>query len=154
MRKDQPEMEVRLAGTNALLNALEFVRTNFDNEAERNYIMQTICETTQAEVKDCAAELGMADQHKVVISHKVLDFGQVCVNSVCARSLSFSNDLTRTVQVSLGKLEPELSRSSPASQVIPAGALAGFDVYFTSGAVQSFNNGLTLLRTRSSGQST
>mgnify|MGYP002837003353 CR=1 FL=1 len=52
MRKDQPEMEVRLAGTNALLNALEFVRTNFDNEAERNYIMQTICETTQAEVKE------------------------------------------------------------------------------------------------------
>ena len=65
--------------------------------------------STQAEVRDCAAELSMADQHKVVVSHKVLDFGQVCVNSVCARSLSFSNDLTRTVQVSLGKLEPELS---------------------------------------------
>ena len=43
---------MRLAGTQALLNALEFVKTNFDKEAERNYIMQTICEGTQCERKE------------------------------------------------------------------------------------------------------
>ncbi len=56
MRKENP-VEIRKAGTDALLNALDFVKTNFDNEAERNYIMQTVCETTQAESDElrCAA---------------------------------------------------------------------------------------------------
>ena len=40
MQKDQPDMEVRLAATQALYNALEFASTNFANAAERNYLMQ------------------------------------------------------------------------------------------------------------------
>ena len=52
MRKEEPNLDVRLAGTTALLNALEFVKTNFDTEAERNYIMQTVCEGTQCERKE------------------------------------------------------------------------------------------------------
>merc|ERR1719238_2714533 len=52
MRKEEPNLDVRLAGTNALFNALEFVKVNFENEQERNYIMQTVCEGTQAERKD------------------------------------------------------------------------------------------------------
>jgi len=47
MRPEQKE-DVRLAATQAMLNALEFVKTNFEAEQERNYIMQTVCETTQA----------------------------------------------------------------------------------------------------------
>jgi len=45
-------VEVRIAATTALLNALEFVQSNFENEMERNYIMQTVCETTQAQPPD------------------------------------------------------------------------------------------------------
>lgn len=52
MRKEETNQDVRLAGTTALLNALEFVKSNFEKEHERNYIMQTVCETTQAERKD------------------------------------------------------------------------------------------------------
>ena len=53
MRETEPEqIDVRIAGTKALLNALEFVKRNFENETERNYIMQTVCETTQAESKE------------------------------------------------------------------------------------------------------
>ena len=48
MRQEQPNQAVRLAATNAMRNALEFVKANFENEQERNYIMQTVCETTQA----------------------------------------------------------------------------------------------------------
>lgn len=48
MRKEEQNNEVRLAGTTALLNALEFVRANFEKEMERNYIMQIVCEATQA----------------------------------------------------------------------------------------------------------
>ena len=52
MRKEETDPDTRLAGTQALYNALAFVKKNFDNETERNYIMQTVCEGTQAERKD------------------------------------------------------------------------------------------------------
>ncbi|RAL59062.1 hypothetical protein DID88_008980 [Monilinia fructigena] len=47
-RKEEPNLEVRLAAIDALGNSLEFVDSNFKNEGERNYIMQVICEATQA----------------------------------------------------------------------------------------------------------
>eukprot|EP00232_Nephroselmis_pyriformis_P010626 CAMPEP_0182887156 /NCGR_PEP_ID=MMETSP0034_2-20130328/20649_1 /TAXON_ID=156128 /ORGANISM="Nephroselmis pyriformis, Strain CCMP717" /LENGTH=872 /DNA_ID=CAMNT_0025020509 /DNA_START=157 /DNA_END=2772 /DNA_ORIENTATION=- len=46
IRKEEPDNNVRLAATNALLNALEFSATNFENEYERNYIMTVTCEAT------------------------------------------------------------------------------------------------------------
>ena len=52
MRKEEADPDTRLAGTQALYNALAFVKKNFDNETERNYIKQTVCETTQAERSD------------------------------------------------------------------------------------------------------
>jgi importin subunit beta-1 len=48
-RKEETNVEVRLAAISALGDSLEFVRENFKNEGERNYIMQVICEATQAE---------------------------------------------------------------------------------------------------------
>ncbi|KHJ35862.1 putative importin beta-1 subunit [Erysiphe necator] len=47
-RKEEPNQEVRLAAIHALGDSLEFVDSNFKNEGERNYIMQVICEATQA----------------------------------------------------------------------------------------------------------
>eukprot|EP01114_Cavostelium_apophysatum_P022766 TRINITY_DN834_c0_g1_i1.p1 TRINITY_DN834_c0_g1~~TRINITY_DN834_c0_g1_i1.p1 ORF type:complete len:849 (-),score=280.63 TRINITY_DN834_c0_g1_i1:274-2820(-) len=40
--------DVKFAGCNALFNALEFVRANFDKEVERNYIMTVICEAASS----------------------------------------------------------------------------------------------------------
>ncbi|GAB7351689.1 hypothetical protein MBLNU459_g2284t1 [Dothideomycetes sp. NU459] len=48
-RKEEPSADVRNAAITALGDSLEFVRTNFENEGERNYIMQVICEATQAD---------------------------------------------------------------------------------------------------------
>ena len=48
-RKEEPNHEVRFAALSALGDAIEFIRTNFDNEGERNYIMQVVCEATQAQ---------------------------------------------------------------------------------------------------------
>lgn len=42
-------MDIRFAAINALSDAVDFVRTNMDNEGERNYIMQVVCEATQAD---------------------------------------------------------------------------------------------------------
>jgi importin subunit beta-1 len=48
-RKEEPNNDVRNAALSALGDATEFIRTNFDNEGERNYIMQVICESTQSD---------------------------------------------------------------------------------------------------------
>jgi importin subunit beta-1 len=47
-RKEEENINVRNAAITALSDSLEFVRSNFENEGERNYIMQVICEATQA----------------------------------------------------------------------------------------------------------
>lgn len=46
MGQAEPIAETRLAATQALSNAIEFASTNFDNENERNYIMQVVCQGT------------------------------------------------------------------------------------------------------------
>ncbi|KAM3509372.1 hypothetical protein MY10362_000611 [Beauveria mimosiformis] len=47
-RKEEANPEVRLAAITALSDSLEFVHNNFKHEGERNYIMQVVCEATQA----------------------------------------------------------------------------------------------------------
>ena len=47
-RKEETNLEVRNSAIIALGDCLDFVRTNFDNEGERNYIMQVVCEATQS----------------------------------------------------------------------------------------------------------
>ncbi|KAK6346252.1 karyopherin beta [Orbilia blumenaviensis] len=47
-RKEEPNNEVRYAAMRALSESLEFVRSNFETEGERNYIMQVVCEATQS----------------------------------------------------------------------------------------------------------
>lgn len=49
MRKEEQNLHVKLAATNAMLDTLEFSKDNFDQETERNFIMQVICEATQVE---------------------------------------------------------------------------------------------------------
>ena len=46
MRKEEESNEIRLAATNALVNAMYFAEGNFEREQERNYIMQVTCEAT------------------------------------------------------------------------------------------------------------
>ena len=48
-RREEPNMDVRNAAMTALGDSIDFVRTNMDNEGERNYIMQVVCEATQAD---------------------------------------------------------------------------------------------------------
>ncbi|KAK6353022.1 karyopherin beta [Orbilia brochopaga] len=47
-RKEEPNNDVRFAAMQALSESLEFVRSNFETEGERNYIMQVVCEATQS----------------------------------------------------------------------------------------------------------
>ncbi|KZV40169.1 importin subunit beta-1 [Dorcoceras hygrometricum] len=59
MNVSEQSLEVRLAATRALLNALDFARTNFENEMERNYIMKVTCDAALAketEIRQAAFE--------------------------------------------------------------------------------------------------
>lgn len=61
-RKEETNRDVQMAAMSALYNSLEFIRDNFerevsypgeikgraDNQGERNYIMQVVCEATQS----------------------------------------------------------------------------------------------------------
>jgi len=47
MKKESGNIDIILAATNALCNALEFVQTNFQQKVERDYIMTVVCEATQ-----------------------------------------------------------------------------------------------------------
>ncbi|EFX03096.1 importin beta-1 subunit [Grosmannia clavigera kw1407] len=47
-RKEETNNDVRFAAITALSDSLEFVGNNFKHEGERNYIMQVVCEATQA----------------------------------------------------------------------------------------------------------
>jgi importin subunit beta-1 len=48
LRPEEPSMETRLAAAVALSNAVEFAEHNFNNDAERGYIMQVVCQATVA----------------------------------------------------------------------------------------------------------
>lgn len=47
-QSSEPSMVVRKTALSALVNSLDFIESNFEREGERNYIMQVVCEATQA----------------------------------------------------------------------------------------------------------
>ncbi|RDW90181.1 karyopherin beta [Aspergillus mulundensis] len=48
-RREEENMDIRFAAIKALSDSVDFVRSNMENEGERNYIMQVVCEATQAQ---------------------------------------------------------------------------------------------------------
>lgn len=87
---------------------------------------------TQAEMRDCAAEITLDELALVQASHKTIDFGRVCVGSSSVKSFSVTNDLSQTIMVKVDDFEMESRMSKPDCQIVPAGAVAGFDIFFTS----------------------
>lgn len=47
MGEEQTNMNIRFAATTAFLNALEFIRGNFEKQDDRNYMMTVLCKATQ-----------------------------------------------------------------------------------------------------------
>lgn len=85
-----------------------------------------------------------------------MDFGRVSVDSVARKSFVIANFLHHPILVSLAggsatvpsaankevtadagvdKVDIELKGSGPASQVVPEGLMAGFDICFTSATI-------------------
>lgn len=91
--------------------------------------------TTQAEMRHCETRLGAAELAQVIPSHTTLDFGRICIGSKVVKSFAVNNELAHAiiVEMNTSTLPLELAASkSTASQVIPAGATAGFDIAIIS----------------------
>ncbi|CCK69004.1 karyopherin beta KNAG_0B05720 [Huiozyma naganishii CBS 8797] len=54
-QSSEPSKAVRLAALNALADSLVFIKNNMEREGERNYLMQVVCESTQAPDVDIQA---------------------------------------------------------------------------------------------------
>ncbi|KAK4384831.1 Importin subunit beta-1 [Sesamum angolense] len=72
MNANEGNIEVRLAATRALYNALGFAQANFSNDMERDYIMRVVCEATLSpEVKirqaafECLVSIGSTYYEKL-----------------------------------------------------------------------------------------
>lgn len=55
VQANEPSIAVRLTALNSLINSLQFIKSNFDREGERNFIMQVVCEATQADSSELQA---------------------------------------------------------------------------------------------------
>ncbi|XP_034145586.1 cilia- and flagella-associated protein 47 [Esox lucius] len=89
--------------------------------------------TTKQEVSDCDRTLTAQQLHRVVVGPSSVDFGEVCVASVCVRNLDLVNHLQACVWVQLELDQcPELQRSSPLSHVLPPLSRASLPLVFES----------------------
>ncbi|KAJ8003687.1 hypothetical protein DPEC_G00150910 [Dallia pectoralis] len=96
--------------------------------------------TTEQEVSDCSHTLTAQQLHQVDIGPSTVDFGEVCVGSVCVRTLNLVNNLQMCVWVQL-ELDccPELQRSSPLSHVLPPQSRASLPLVFECTDVGQFH---------------
>ncbi|KAK2945450.1 putative Cilia- and flagella-associated protein 47 [Blattamonas nauphoetae] len=94
--------------------------------------------TTTIEQKEVRTPLNPNELSLLSVGTRNIDFGRVTVYSKSARSLNISNDIPANVLATLVINHPELALSSPVSQVIPPGAMAGFDIIFSSDIAQTF----------------
>jgi hypothetical protein len=95
-------------------------------------------------VRDCGIELSGEQLQKINAGPQRINFKTVFVKSSTAKSFIVTNDLRQHVYVRLLVDQyPELQRSSPLSQVIPAGQEAGFDILLCSQTPRAFSAPIT-----------
>ena len=142
---EEPDMRIPRAGEPLWLANSEGGAKSRPTLDENRLIQKKYPATpaTQAEMRDCSSELSPEDMSMVSASHKIVDFGRVCVGSHSAKSFSVTNELQCSVLVALGDLESEMKQSRPDAQVIPAGAVAGYDIAFTSKTLGKYKKGFS-----------
>ncbi|XP_045909360.1 cilia- and flagella-associated protein 47-like isoform X3 [Micropterus dolomieu] len=91
-------------------------RTSITQKASE--IMNAVPSTRQ-EMADCNRTLTAQELYQVDIGPLLVNFGEVCVQSVCVQKLKLINHLSMFVWVQLEVDCPELQGSSPLSHVLP-----------------------------------
>lgn len=90
------------------------------------------------EMRECKLVLSPKDLQGIHVAPRVIEFGEVSVYSVNKKQLCITNNLKTHIHVAIAFTREELSQSTPNSQVIPPGQVAGFDITFYAESAQSF----------------
>ncbi|XP_037829859.1 cilia- and flagella-associated protein 47-like [Kryptolebias marmoratus] len=121
------------------------INKNSTSQGSSNQVieaMKTVPSTSQ-EVADCNRTLTALELYQVIISPLFVDFGSVCVQSVCAQTLQLINRLSVYVWVQLEVDCPELQGSSPLSYVLPPHSSASFPLTFESKQLGPFRSSMS-----------
>ncbi|XP_015233239.1 PREDICTED: cilia- and flagella-associated protein 47 [Cyprinodon variegatus] len=103
--------------------------------------VKTVPSTSQ-QVADCSRKLTPYELYQVVICPLKVDFGSVCLESVCVQELHLFNRLPLNVWVELKMNCPELQGSSLLSQVLPPFSHSSLPLTFESSQLGPFHRSL------------
>ncbi|XP_032362160.1 cilia- and flagella-associated protein 47 isoform X3 [Etheostoma spectabile] len=107
------------------------------NQQVNCQVMSAVPSTSQ-EMADCNRTLTAHELYQVVIGPLSVDFGEVCVQSVCVQKLELINHLSVFVWVQLEVDCPELQGSSPLSHILPPNSLNTLALTFQSNKLGHF----------------
>ncbi|MEQ2178563.1 hypothetical protein GOODEAATRI_015377, partial [Goodea atripinnis] len=105
-------------------------------------VVKTVPSTSQ-QVADCSRTLTPLELYQVVICPLLVDFGTVCLQSVCVQKLHLINRLSVYVWIELEVDCPELQGSSLLSQVLPPYSHSSLPLTFQSSQFGPFYRSLT-----------
>ncbi|XP_030010449.1 cilia- and flagella-associated protein 47-like [Sphaeramia orbicularis] len=94
--------------------------------------------STSQEMAECNRTLTAQELYQVDIGPLLVDFGEVCVQSVCVQTLDMINHLSVHVWVQLDVDCPELQGSSPVSHVLPPRSHTTLPLTFQSNKLGEF----------------
>ncbi|KAM9334135.1 cilia and flagella-associated protein 47-like [Symphorus nematophorus] len=100
-------------------------------------VMNAVPSTSQ-EVADCNRTLTAQELYQVDIGPLLVDYGEVCVQSVCIQKLELINHLSVFVWLQLEVDCPELQGSSPLSHVLPPHSHSTLPLTFQSSKLGPF----------------
>ncbi|XP_035984268.1 cilia- and flagella-associated protein 47 isoform X2 [Fundulus heteroclitus] len=132
-----PELHIRDLGSSENAELKSNDNTTHQTEATNSSSSQiseavdTVPSTSQ-QVADCSRSLTPLELYQVVVSPLLVDFGAVCLQSVCVEKLHISNGLPAYIWFELEVDCPELEGSSPLSQVLPPCSLSSLPLTFHS----------------------
>ncbi|XP_077461697.1 cilia- and flagella-associated protein 47-like isoform X1 [Stigmatopora argus] len=93
---------------------------------------------TSQEVTDCERNLTPQELYQVIIGPAFVDFGEVCLHSVCEQKVELINPLPMFVRVQFVVDCPELEGSCPLSHVLPPVSDSAVTLTFQSNKLGHF----------------
>ncbi|XP_029931399.1 cilia- and flagella-associated protein 47-like [Myripristis murdjan] len=129
-----PETKRKLSTSSPLANnsSCSLVRSQVTE------VMNAVPSTSQ-EVADCSRTLTAQELYQIIIGPLLVDFGEVCVQSVCVQRLELANHLSVNIWVQLEVDCPELQGSWPLSHVLPPLSRTTLPLVFQSHKLGSFH---------------
>uniref|UniRef100_A0A060T6W5 Importin-95 n=1 Tax=Blastobotrys adeninivorans TaxID=409370 RepID=A0A060T6W5_BLAAD len=123
----EPSTMVRTTAINALVNSLEFVRRNFENDNERDVIMQVVCEATQSESTELqASAFGALGRIMALYYDFMRRYMEQALFGLTVSGMQSSDDMVASMAVEFWSTvcEEELEIKMDMEEILQSGASA------------------------------